>query len=78
MLQLIRRITADPDDSTKCSLIFANQVSSVFCCLRISWRLLIIVALPFFISDRKRHPFEGGAGGGEEETPRQSSSLVHT
>lgn len=28
MLQLIRRITADPDDSTKCWLIFANQVSS--------------------------------------------------
>ena len=29
MLQLIRRITADPADNTKCSLIFANQVSSV-------------------------------------------------
>ncbi|XP_022053039.1 NADH-cytochrome b5 reductase 2 [Acanthochromis polyacanthus] len=25
MLQLIRRITSDPSDSTKCSLIFANQ-----------------------------------------------------
>ncbi|KAK2841835.1 hypothetical protein Q5P01_012035 [Channa striata] len=25
MLQLIRRITADPTDTTKCSLIFANQ-----------------------------------------------------
>ncbi|XP_040893688.1 NADH-cytochrome b5 reductase 2 [Toxotes jaculatrix] len=25
MLQLIRRITADPSDNTKCSLIFANQ-----------------------------------------------------
>lgn len=25
MLQLIRRITADPSDDTKCSLIFANQ-----------------------------------------------------
>lgn len=35
MLQLIRRITADPDDGTKCSLIFANQVSSGFCCLQI-------------------------------------------
>lgn len=71
MLQLIRRITADPDDGTKCSLIFANQVSSVFCC----WVcgspccLLIIVALLFFISDGKRHPSEGGAGGGKEETP---------
>lgn len=30
MLQLIRSITADPGDSTKCSLIFANQVSSVY------------------------------------------------
>lgn len=29
MLQLIRRITADPADNTKCSLIFANQVSTV-------------------------------------------------
>ncbi|MEQ2185011.1 hypothetical protein GOODEAATRI_013795 [Goodea atripinnis] len=26
MLQLIRRITSDPADDTKCSLIFANQV----------------------------------------------------
>lgn len=25
MLQLIRRMTADPDDNTQCSLIFANQ-----------------------------------------------------
>ncbi|XP_061577178.1 NADH-cytochrome b5 reductase 2 [Cololabis saira] len=25
MLQLVRRITSDPSDSTKCSLIFANQ-----------------------------------------------------
>ncbi|XP_072290981.1 NADH-cytochrome b5 reductase 2 [Eucyclogobius newberryi] len=25
MLQLVRRITADPSDNTKCSLIFANQ-----------------------------------------------------
>lgn len=29
MLQLIRSITADPTDNTKCSLIFANQVSFV-------------------------------------------------
>lgn len=27
MLQLIRRITNDPKDSTKCYLLFANQVS---------------------------------------------------
>lgn len=27
MLQLIRRISADPSDNTKCSLIFANQVT---------------------------------------------------
>lgn len=29
MLQLIRSITADPADNTKCSLIFANQVSHI-------------------------------------------------
>lgn len=29
MLQLIRSITADPADNTKCSIIFANQVSHV-------------------------------------------------
>lgn len=28
MLQLIRSITADPDDNTKCSLIFANQTET--------------------------------------------------
>lgn len=27
MLQLIRQITNDPKDSTKCYLLFANQVS---------------------------------------------------
>lgn len=27
MLQLIRRITSDPKDSTKCYLLFANQAS---------------------------------------------------
>lgn len=28
MLQLIRHITNDPKDSTKCYLLFANQVST--------------------------------------------------
>lgn len=53
MLQLIRRITADPDDNTKCSLIFANQVSCVFCCqvCRFFWGLLAIVAMLFFLLD---------------------------
>lgn len=30
MLQLIRAILKDPEDPTQCSLLFANQVASLF------------------------------------------------
>lgn len=77
MLQLIRRISSDPTDNTKCSLIFANQVS----CVRdialsqlnsitaYKWKVLWSNRFTwfYFISDRERHLTEGGAGGGEEE-----------
>lgn len=46
MLQLIRRITADPGDNTKCSLIFANQVrtGSTRQLCRFSLQFLLITA----------------------------------
>lgn len=45
MLQLIRRITDDPKDSTKCYLLFANQVSVVTARLVLLCGLFLFAAL---------------------------------
>lgn len=77
MLQLIRRISADPSDNTKCSLIFANQVVVVIVSTILvkMCRSLTISLVPF--PDREGHPSEGRAGGGEEEPSGQTEPLVH-
>lgn len=83
MLQLIRRISADPTDNTKCSLIFANQVTILIILIILVKKKMRLVfesvldniSCPF--SDREGHPSQGGAGGGEEEPSGQTEPLVH-
>lgn len=50
MLQLIRRISADPGDNTKCSLIFANQVIIVIIIIIIIVKMLLVCGIFFFLS----------------------------
>lgn len=49
MLQLIRRISADPGDNTKCSLIFANQVIIVIIIIIIIVKMLLVCGFFFLL-----------------------------
>lgn len=54
MLQLIRRIAADPTDNTKCSLIFANQVRSVLFTVLFAVDKWEITSSPFTFSQTEK------------------------
>lgn len=79
MLQIISAVMKDPQDTTVCHLLFANQVRPADRCATFPGDRGFDVDTSCPAStERERHPAAAGAGGDPGQQPRSLQAVVHS
>lgn len=78
MLQIISAVMKDPQDSTVCHLLFANQVRPAF---KFPFQVMSGLDGDTFCpppTERERHSAAVGAGGDPGQQPQPLQAMVHS